>query len=131
MSHILFQAFAFFIHAYNAFLLAFISKAHFGFLSFHQTIKEIAASVLTHTSLSFTQKSNVTKSQSKNVNHFLGIQCTTTLFTLIQIFEGKSYTHLNQHKTLCFFVISQHNLSISKAVVQFFKIFSISLKTFL
>jgi hypothetical protein len=44
-------------------LFASISFAQMGFLSSHQTIIEKAASVFTHTFLSFIQKSNVTKSQ--------------------------------------------------------------------
>jgi hypothetical protein len=84
-----FQTFAFFIQAYRAFLFVSINFDHIGFLSSHHIIIEKAASVFIHISLSFIQKSNVTRSQSLKINDFLGNQCTTTSFILIHIFAGK------------------------------------------
>jgi len=85
-----FQTFAAFIQAYNAFLFASINLAHLGFLSSHQIITEKAASVFIQYFLSFIQKSKVTKSPSLKIIHFLALPCTTTSFTLIQILSGKS-----------------------------------------
>jgi hypothetical protein len=73
-SQVVFHGLHIAIQAYNAFLFASINFAHAGFLSSHQIIIEIAASVFIHTSLSFIQKSNLTKSQFLNTSQGLAVQ---------------------------------------------------------